>query len=157
MNRSVPLVHSTALRNIPSTNTQWLAQLVQPLSPLPGQGHQQNNNTEQRNFTQHKRRLDSADQQYTAHLVVALCWFFSFGSYCATKLRCCRWYSTLQLPKPKHQTSTRQLIAIGTWHINPTIQYQNASSLVESWSVLVSSCQPSAIHNSVGNSELHPP
>ena len=112
--------------------------------PPLGQGHQQSNNRDQRNCTRYNRRQDSADQQYTANLIVAQCWFFSFGSY-ATKLRCCRWYNMLQLPKPKHQTSTRQLITTDTRHINPTVQYQNASSLVESWSVLVSSCQPSAI------------
>ena len=77
--------------------------------PRPGQGYQRNNNTDQRNCTQHKRRQDSADKIYTAHLVVAPCWFFSFGSY-ATKLRCCRWYNTLQLP-------------------NPNIRYQPSNSL----------------------------
>ena len=54
----------------------------------------------------------------------------------------------------RHQPGNSLQLTLNT---QPTIQYQNASSLVESWYGLVSSCQPSAIHNSAGNSELHPP
>ena len=63
----------------------------------------------------------------------------------------------LQLPKSKLKTAIRQFITTDTQHINPTIQYQNAFSSVESWPVVVSSCQPSEIRNLVGNLELHPP
>ena len=155
MNCSVLLVHSAALWNIPSTNAQWLAQLAQLLSPLLAR--------DINNMATESNVIYATQQKVRQCRSTIYC---TLGN--STMLVLQLWQllrnQGMLLPLVQHITATKTQTSDikQATHYNCHLTHQPYCTVseciyIESWSVLVSSCQPSAIHNFAGNSELHPP